>query len=301
MTLKYLSNIKLTNNKVLEIDLIQFNPNTPDVTPNEREIIWNLEEGTFDVGLTGITAQMFEELFFRVKAVGPISKGDIVIFAGSTGDNLLATRAINSFNLEAHYIMGVAAQDIANEAIGKVTGFGKIRNINTLNFDDAEDEDKGLLYISSETNGKLTNIKPSAPYIKSTIAAVTRWHANAGSIFVRPDLGIKLKDIHDINIEDPQDGDVLSYDAENNIWKNIQLTSSTTAENISFDRNQIFPGMTSTNVQNAIAELYTILKFTTGLYVEGGNSTSVYDTSMISDAHTSIVDPNTIVLSGGAS
>jgi hypothetical protein len=39
MTLKYLSNIKLTNNKVLEIDLIQFNPNTPDVTPNEREII----------------------------------------------------------------------------------------------------------------------------------------------------------------------------------------------------------------------------------------------------------------------
>jgi len=301
MTLKYLSNIKLTNNKVLEIDLIQFNPNTPDVTPNEREIIWNLEEGTFDVGLNGITAQMFEELFFRVKAVGPISKGDIVIFAGSTGDNLLATRAINSFNLEPHYIMGVAAQDIANEAIGKVTGFGKIRNINTLNFDDAEDEDKGLLYISSETNGKLTNIKPSAPYIKSTIAAVTRWHASAGSIFVRPDLGIKLKDIHDINIEDPQDGDVLSYDAENNIWKNIQLTSSSTAENISFDRNQIFAGMTSTNVQDAITELYTILKFTTGLYVEGGNSTSVYDTSMISDAHTSIVDPNTIILSGGAS
>jgi hypothetical protein len=59
--------------------------------------------------------------------------------------------------------------------------------------------------------------------------------------------------------------------------------------------------MTSTNVQDAITELYTILKFTTGLYVEGGNSTSVYDTSMMSDAHTSIVDPNTIILSGGAS
>jgi hypothetical protein len=175
MTLKYLSNIKLTNNKILEIDLVQFNENSTDATPNEREIIWNLEEGTFDVGLPGdLTAQMFEELYFRVKAVGAINKGDVVIFAGSVGDNLLATKATNTTNLEPHFIMGVAAQNIADEGIGKITAFGRVRRINTLNFDDAEDQNQALLYISSGTAGNLTNVKPNAPYIKSTIAAVTR-------------------------------------------------------------------------------------------------------------------------------
>jgi hypothetical protein len=82
----------------------------------------------------------------------------------------------------------------------------------------------------------------------------------------------------------------------------LETTSTATeAADISFDRNQIFAGMTSTNVQDAIIELYTILKFTTGLYVEGGNSTSIYDTSMVSDGNTSVIDPNTIILSGGAS
>lgn len=82
----------------------------------------------------------------------------------------------------------------------------------------------------------------------------------------------------------------------------LETTSTATdAADISFDRSPANFGLTSTNVQDAIMELYTILKFTTGLYVEGGNSTSVYDTSMMSDAHTSIVDPNTIILSGGGS
>jgi hypothetical protein len=173
--MKFLSNIKMTDNKILELDLVQFNENLSEYIPAEREIVWNVEEGTFDVGLPGgVVGQMFEEMFFRVKAVGNIANGDVVIFAGTVGDNILATKTINTTSLEPHFIMGVATQDILDEQIGRVTAFGKVRQINTLVFDDADDQNQPLLYISSETSGKLTNIKPTAPFIKSTIAAVTR-------------------------------------------------------------------------------------------------------------------------------
>jgi hypothetical protein len=173
--MKFISNINLENNKILAVDLIAFNENTSDVTPEERQIIWNLEEGTFDVGLPGdVTGQMFEELYFRVKAVGNISKGDIVKFAGAVGSNLLATKVINEPSLQAEFIMGVATQDILNEETGKITAFGRVKNIDTLAFDQAEDQTQAILYLSEYTSGQLTNIKPAAPYLKTSIAAVTR-------------------------------------------------------------------------------------------------------------------------------
>jgi hypothetical protein len=48
-------------------------------------------------------------------------------------------------------------------------------------------------------------------------------------------------------------------------------------------------------------ELYTLMKFTTGLFIEGGNSTSLYDTDMIIDGYSSSAIPNTVILSGGGS
>jgi hypothetical protein len=43
------------------------------------------------------------------------------------------------------------------------------------------------------------------------------------------------------------------------------------------------------------------MKFTTGLFIEGGNSASIYDSSMFMDAEGSVVNPNTVILSGGGS
>lgn len=173
--MKFLSNIQMNDNGIAQIDLVQFNENVAEYTPNEREIIWNIEEKTFDVGLgNGVVGQMFEELFFSVKAVGPISDGDVVMFAGNAGNGLLGTKAVNTIGMEPHFIMGVATENIPNEGTGRITAFGKVRNINTLNFDDANDQNEAILYLDPSNPGKLTNIRPTAPYVKSTIASVFR-------------------------------------------------------------------------------------------------------------------------------
>jgi len=210
--MKFLSNINIANNKILAVDLVEFNENIADVTPGERQIIWNLEEGTFDIGLPGgVTGQMFEELYFKVKAVGDIADGDVVIFAGSTGSELLATKAINTTSLQPEFIMGVATQTIPNEGYGKITAFGRVRDINTLVFNQTENINQTILYISPYVSGQLTNEKPNAPYIKSSIAAVTKWDQSSGQIFVRPNLGSRLNDLHDVNISDSNSQQLLVY------------------------------------------------------------------------------------------
>jgi hypothetical protein len=77
--------------------------------------------------------------------------------------------------------------------------------------------------------------------------------------------------------------------------------TATDAADVSFDKSPANFGLTSTNVQDAIMELYTLMKFTTGLFIEGGNSTSLYDTDMIIDGYSSSEIPNTVILSGGGS
>lgn len=278
--MKFLSNIKMTDNQIAEIDLIQFNDNFAEYTPNEREIVWNLEEKTFDVGLDNdIVAQMFKELFFNIKAVGAISKGDAVIFDGSVGNNILGKRGLNSSDLEGHFIMGVATEDIADEGFGKVTAFGEVRNINTLNFDDAEDQTQSILYMSNSTAGELTNIKPQAPLLKSAIAVVKRWHQATGSVLVRPDFGVRLNGLQDIEINNPQDGEVLTYDTDLGIWLNQPPSTieSVEASIVNYE-NTDFGGIQD-NVQDAIEQLFFMLNYVDISY-DGGFSSSIYNESL---------------------
>ena len=259
----------MVNNNIGEIDFIQFNDNSAEYTPNEREIVWNFEEGTFDVGLpNGIIGQMFEELFFTVKASGAISDGDVVVFAGSVGNEILASSGLNSSSLDSHFIMGVATQNIADEAYGKVTAFGRVRGLNTIAFDDADDQSQALLYMSTTTPGKLTNIQPSAPNIKSAIATVKRWHQSVGDILVRPDFGSRLKDNHDVEITDPENGQVLTL--EDDIWKNKNFEVA--AENVTYEKNY---SAQLANVQGALDQIFYMLQFV-NIQLDAGHSNSIY-------------------------
>ena len=306
--MKFLNDIKSTKNRISNVSSVDF-----DLTNTEQaakgSLVWNQNEGTLDLGLSpNKSIYVGEESVYRVRnnTGSLIPKGTALYASGvQPSGRIEVSPYVADGQIREVRFMGLATENINSGINGFVQHFGYVEDIDTRGISETPisvgDEDwvaGDILYVHPTVAGKLTNIKPQHAII---VALLIVRHQSSGILFVRSSSGGHIEDIHDISINEVQDGDVLSYDAENNIWKNIQLTSSSTAENISFDRNQIFAGMTSTNVQDAIIELYTILKFTTGLYVEGGNSTSVYDTSMISDAHTSIVDPNTIILSGGAS
>jgi hypothetical protein len=144
------------------------------------------------------------------------------MFVGSQGDNLLAAPAVNSKTFNAEFIMGVAAENITAEAVGKVIWFGRLFDINTNAFNAADDESEVLLYLSQTTPGLLTNIRPAAPFYRATIASINNWSTSGsnGRLTVRPNIGSSLDDIQNIKIENVDNYDIIVYNETEEVWQN---------------------------------------------------------------------------------
>lgn len=147
-------------------------------------IKWNSADGTYDMGLyNGVTLQAGQEQHFYGKAVGSITNGSPVQFAGSQGNHFLIKTAVASeINANPELFMGIATQSFTNNQFGYVTMFGNVRDLNTSAYSDGT-----LLYFDS-TNGGLTSTKPSYPNASILVCAVTNSSATQGSLFVRPEI-----------------------------------------------------------------------------------------------------------------
>ena len=133
-----------------------------------------------------IVQDIGEETFYRVKATATITKGQVVMFTGSVGASggLKAALATGLTAAQAEYIMGVATQDIANNAWGYITWFGEIKGVNTTGGAEAW-VDGEILYYNPAVTGGLTKIRPAPPNPIVIVAAVVNAASN-GILFVRP-------------------------------------------------------------------------------------------------------------------
>ena len=196
-----------------------------DVTPAEGDLVWDTNDGTIEVGLPfGVTMQVGQELYFLVRnqTGATIPDGTVVMFAGALGNSgrLLMEPAIASAVIPPIYVMGVATHDVPNGANGYVTEFGLVRGIDTRG--GAENwQDGDILYVSNTVPGALTKIPPVSPAPAIVVAAVVNAAPN-GNIFVRPVFGEKLSELHDVQITNPQNNDILKYNAAGGYWYNTQ-------------------------------------------------------------------------------
>jgi hypothetical protein len=88
-----------------------------------------------------------------------------------------------------------------------------------LNTDTATAGDPVWLGTAGNLIYGLTN-KPSAPAHLVSIGVVTRVNANNGEIFIKPQNGFELKELHDVKIASVQPNDVISYNSTSGLWEN---------------------------------------------------------------------------------
>ncbi len=142
---------------------------------------WNADDNTIDVPLTAnVTGQMFQEFFVyaRNASGGDIDDGEIVKISGSTGARLTIELAQADSVANARQI-GMATEDIANNASGFVTVAGLVRNQDMSAYSDGD-----VLYLSTATPGAITDTQPTWPAIAIEVGVVVRNHATLGTIFV---------------------------------------------------------------------------------------------------------------------
>lgn len=206
----------------LSTNQIQFNTNYTPSSTQEGLLYWDNEDKHKTLNLVmanGIEQEVGQESFFRVKCFSPITKGQVVMFAGTQGSSnaLLAKPAYGLTVNQGTYIMGVAAESgVTNDWI-YITEFGLVTNLDTRGQNGETWVDGTILYYNPSVTGALTQYIPTGPNVKVEMAAVV--HAvNNGSIFVRPTFNPSLNQINNVRTSGEATNDLLIYDT--NVWKN---------------------------------------------------------------------------------
>ena len=200
------------------LDQVQLTGGTPD----QGVMNWNTDEDTVQLQMNGTTHFIGQDVVYNVKnQTGvTIGKGTAVRAVGTLGASgrILIAPADASGDTPARFFIGVAAEDIADGADGKVVEFGKIRGVNTSAYNDGD-----VLWLDPVNDGQFTATEPNAPNLKIAAALVIHAATN-GTIMVRANQGHNIADAHDVYINNLQNGDVLKWDAANKYWYNTPST-----------------------------------------------------------------------------
>jgi len=209
---------------ITDIDYIDFDT-TYATTLGAGQLGWNGND-TLGLGMIGgnVIQHIGEDQYFYAKATATITKGQVVMFTGAVGASGVPTGAPATGITDGTYIMGIAAENIANNGFGLVQAFGTLRNVNTSSYADGD-----ILWYNPAVAGGLTKTKPVAPNLKAQMAAVINGgSAGGGTILIRISAGSTLGGTDsNAQIDTPSNGQIITYDGLNGYWKNTDLTAGT--------------------------------------------------------------------------
>jgi hypothetical protein len=208
---------------------VQFNTALTPITAATGQMFWDTGEHTVSLGMeNGVTQQIGLEQYMYIKADAAIADGQVVMFAGANGNNLLGVPAdTTAVGFKPEYIMGIATQDIARNGFGYVTTFGLVHGLTTNTYTVGD-----ILWVDNAVPGGLTNIQPADPNFQIQMAAVTKTSAGDGHIMVRPSMFYDINRITNVNTTSPTNGQALVYDGANSVWINGSVGSATTAATV---------------------------------------------------------------------
>lgn len=205
---------------------------TPAITPTAvGSFYWDNNDNAKTLAINmegGVTQQVGEETYFRVKATAAIANGQVVMATGTIGSSgTIAGAPATGLTADSGiYIIGVATQDIPLNGWGYVTCFGLVRNINTTGGAEAW-TDGTVLYYNPAVVGGLTKNIPTAPNAKVVIAMVVH-AANNGSLFIRLGHGSVLGGTDgNVQFTSLADGDLIVYNSTTARWENLAKASIT--------------------------------------------------------------------------
>ena len=163
-----------------------------------------------------------ESIRHQVKAAIAINKGQPVYVSSADGTNMIVSLASNTAEATSSKTMGLLDATVATNGFANVITEGLLAGLDTSA---ATAGDPVWLGASGALLYGLAN-KPVAPAHLVFIGIVTRVSATVGEIFVRPQNGFEIDELHDVLIASKADLDVLSYEASSGLWKNKTLASA---------------------------------------------------------------------------
>lgn len=197
---------------------------------NVGKLRWNVDTATAAFGIVDGTDEVNigEQMFAYVTNAESfaITRGQAVYLYQAQGNRATVKLASNLGDATSAKTLGLVAQNsIGANQTGFIITQGVVSKINTSAFAEG-----ATLYLGA-TAGTLTSTKPKAPNHLVYIGVVERSNAGNGQIYVRPQNGYELDEIHDVLITNPTNGQVLTYNGTTHLWENEDATGGVTSFN----------------------------------------------------------------------
>jgi hypothetical protein len=149
--------------------------------------------------------------------------GTVVHITSAVGDNPIFTTASYDTEALSSNTFGLLRYSSPSGADVEVVVAGVVTGVDT---DPALGYTAGdIVYLSS--SGQFTRVQPQAPNQIVTLGQVLRAQQNNGSIYVSINNGWELNELHNVQIINPQTGDIIQYEsASYGLWKNKSLSAA---------------------------------------------------------------------------
>lgn len=189
--------VSVSTNPVFDYVQMNTTANLKDEDFLPGMLTWNDEEDCLDiVQADGSRLQTGLENYIIVQnnTDQAITNGTVVRFSGVGGiDSPTIVPMLSDGSVEPLAIVGVLTNTLEAGQTGRATVFGKVRNIDTTGAAVGETWSNGdLLWVHPTMAGYLTKVRPSAPDLSISVAAVVRVGVTTGAILVRPTLFPRL-------------------------------------------------------------------------------------------------------------
>lgn len=197
----------------------------------------------------------------RVKAGTALTKGQAVYVTSADGTNMIVGKASNASEATSSKTMGLIETNLSLNGFGYVVTEGLLAGLNTMTAAAGD-----VVWLGTDGNllFGLSN-KPVAPAHLVFIGIVTRSSSTNGEIFVAPQNGFELQELHNVLITSASDQNSLVYDGTAGLWKNKatsyqhnQATTSSSwviAHNLGFKPNVIIEDVGGATIEGEL--LYT--------------------------------------------
>jgi hypothetical protein len=181
-------------------------------------ISWNNDFGVPQVGMIGgnVVGKINESLYTYVKNVdsSTLNKGEVVYIFGASGDKMSVKRASATGDTTSSKTLGIVAESIAVNGVGYIITQGTLEGLNLGSYTDGD-----ILWLS-ETPGQFTKVKKYAPNHLVFVGVVQRANAGNGQIYVKPQNGYELEELHNVATTGATNGNIIVYNSGTTLWEN---------------------------------------------------------------------------------
>ena len=150
-----------------------------------------------------------------VKAGEAITKGQAVYVSGADGTNIIVSKASNATEATSSKTLGLLAQTLATNGKGYVITEGLLSGLDTST---ATIGDPVWLGTNGNLIYGLVN-KPYAPAHLVYIGVVVRVNLNNGEIFIQPQNGFEMDELHNVSARNPANNAILAYNTTTSLWE----------------------------------------------------------------------------------